>query len=163
MKYQVSLDSHLRCWTSKKIWGTYNRSTISSTCSLNQPPLFEWIHIRRTRFIFSNFPFLQIWKRKRRKFWWCSSTYFISYIWVFHYVLSSMIFKILLIFLDNVQFANCAMNFYFVSCRIPFAIVNMTNTTVLHTTLENINFYYKRTLILPSYMSQISVGRFSIL
>ena len=86
LKYQVSLDSHLRCWTSKKIWGTYNRSTISSTCSLNQPPLFEWIHIRRTWFIFSNFPFLQICKRKRRKFWWCSSTYFILYIWVFHYV-----------------------------------------------------------------------------
>ena len=67
--------------------------------------------------------------------------------YIFHIVymgfsLCSMIFKILLIFLDNVQFANCAMNFYFVSCRIPFAIVNMTNTTVLHTTLENINFYY---------------------
>ena len=89
--------------------------------------------------------------------------------YIFHIVymgfsLCSMIFKILLIFLDNVQFANCAMNFYFVSCRIPFAIVNMTNTTVLHTTLENINFYYKKKpLILPSYMSQISVGRFSIL
>ena len=47
----ISLDSYLKCWTSKEIWETYNRSTISSTCSLNQPPLFEWIRIRRTRFL----------------------------------------------------------------------------------------------------------------